>query len=139
MLQFVVHYQPPQIPKLLQSYLYRYLWCLSQKSRVSTFSFHIGQLGFPSVNHRLMIKVSGFRAKTKKKICEKPFGIKVKRIIINSKWLLVSGSHEINSGFHGIHSECTGSVWSRNPRRDLGQSVKYSKMQFACSCYILTI
>ena len=115
------------------------VWRKNLGCQRSKSGFHIGQLGCSSVNHRLMIKVSGFRAKTKKKICEKPFGIKVKRIIINSKWLLVSGSHEINSGFHGIHSECTGSVWSRNPRRDLGQSVKYSKMQFACSCYILTI
>ena len=77
------------------------------------------QLGCPSVNHRLMIKVriSEFGAKTKKKICEKPFGIKVKRIIINSKWLLVFGSHEINSGFHGIHSEYRVGLVEKSKKR----------------------
>ena len=115
MLQFVVHYQPPQIPKLLQSYLYRYLWCLSQQSRVSTFK--IGRywpirvsIGKSSADDQGQNKWIWSQNK-EKKICEKPFGIKVKRIIINSKWLLVSGSHEINSGFHGIHFILnTGSV-----------------------------
>ena len=108
------------------------VWCLC---RIQNDVENLGSSHWPirvGKNHRLMIKVrmSQFRAKTKKN-CEKSFGIKVKRIIIKSQWLL-------ESGFHGIHSMPNKS--GREIHEDLGQSViVFFRLQLLDIYYLVAI